>query len=195
MRKLVFFAHTTVDGFIAKADDELWERFPWGAEGMVFSNDLLRAADTWVFGRRMYEAIVPWWDTVADGLVPDDVGTVTALDKEFAALQRGLTKVVVSQTLADQPGARTVIDGDVAEQIAALKQQPGKDILLSCGPGLLAPLADRPGLIDRYLVIVHPAAIGSGKPLFGGLTRELSLDLVDTEVFPGGCIALRYQPT
>lgn len=48
--------------------------------------------------------------------------------------------------------------------------------------------------VDEYLIIVHPAALGSGKPMFGELRHELSLELVEAQSFPGGCVALRYRP-
>lgn len=143
----------------------------------------------------MYDVIVPWWTAVADGAPVEDAEVITARDREFADLMRDMTVVVASRTLREEGGARIVIGEDVVEQISGLKQQPGKDILLSCGPGLLAPLAQQPGLIDQYLIIVHPAALGSGKPVFGELRRELSLELLETRVFAGGCVALRYQPT
>lgn len=195
MRKLVFFVHSTLDGFIAKADDELWERFPWGEQEMAFTNDFFRTADTWVLGRRMYDVIVPWWAAVADGTAPEDAGNLTAQDREFADLVRGMTLVVVSRTVDEASGARIVISDDVAGRLATLKQQPGKDILLSCGPSLLATLAEQPGLVDQYLMIVHPAALGSGRPVFGELHDEVSLELLETHVFAGGCVVLRYQPS
>lgn len=82
-------------------------------------------------------------------------GTVTSADREFGRLQHQLTKVVLSNSLEPGPD-RLVITGDIADELAALKQQPGKDILLSCGPGTLAPLAMAPGLIDEYLLAVYP---------------------------------------
>jgi len=193
MRKLVFFVHATLDGFMAKADGDLWERFAWGEEEMAFNNDFFRTADTWVLGRRMYEVIVPWWREVARGATPEDTEHVTAGDREFAALFAGMTVVAVSRTLEEQDGTH-VFGADVADRILALKQQAGKDILLSCGPALLAELAQRPALVDEYLIIVHPAALGSGKPMFGELGHELPLELVEAQSFPGGCVALRYRP-
>lgn len=191
MRKLVFFVHATLDGFIARADDDLWERFQWGDEEMTFNNDLFRAADTWVLGRRMYEVIVPWWTEVAQGSTPEDVEQVSAGDREFAGLFGAMTKVAVSRTLEERDG--TTVIADPVAGILALKQQPGRDILLSCGPALLAAVAGEPGLVDEYLIIVHPAALGSGRPLFGRLRHELPLELVETDSFPGGCVALRYR--
>jgi len=195
MRKIVFFVHTTLDGFIANANDELWERFPWGEDEMAFTNDFFRSTDTWVLGRKMYEIIVPWWSAVAAGTPPEDASLITARDQEFADLLKGMTKVVISKTLGDAGCERIVINDNVGEALLSLKQQPGKDILLSCGPGLLAPLADQSGLIDQYMIVVHPAVLGTGKHLFGDLRRELPLQLLEAKVFPAGCVLLRYHPS
>jgi dihydrofolate reductase len=188
----VFFMHTTLDGFIATTQGELWERFCWGDEEMAFGNDFFRTADTWVFGRVVYDVVVPWWDAVADGKTPEDGAVITARDREFAVILRGMTKVVVSRTL-DDDGARVVIRDNVVDELAALKARPGKDIVLSCGPGLVGLLAPR-GLIDEYRVIVHPAVLGTGKHLFQSVPREIPFVLVDATVLDQGCVALRYRP-
>ena len=146
MRKLVFHIQTTLNSRIADADGGFWEPFPWGEEETAHLNEQFRRADTWVMGRVTYEAIVPYWDGVADGRIPDDTA-VTPTDREFAAIQHGLAKVVFSTTLPSARG-RTVLRGDLAVQLAALKRQPGTDILLSCGPKTLGPLADTPCLVD-----------------------------------------------
>ncbi len=104
---------------------------------------------------------MPWWDTVARGEVPADAPAITAADRDFAAMLTNMTKVVFSRTLPPADD-RVVISGDIADELAVLKRRAGKTILLSCGPATLAPLAGTPGLIDEYLIAVHPAAIGAG---------------------------------
>ena len=193
MRRLTFFAHTTLDGFIADAAGELWERFRWGEQEMAFNNAFFRTADTWVLGRKMYEAIVPWWDMVAAGRPPEDAPALTERDVEFAALHQAMTKIVVSRTLDEAGGARRVIRTNVAGELAELKRQSGRDIVLSCGPDLLAELAPVPGLIDQYLIAVHPTVLGRGMHLFRGIRRELPLELRDTAVFDAGTVVLRYS--
>lgn len=192
MRKLVFHLQTSLNTCTAKADGTFWEPFPWGEEETVRLNEDFRRADTWALSRKFYEAIVPWWDEVAAGGTPNGMGTVTAADREFGKLQNQLTKVVFSTTL--EPGSdREVIAGDIAAELAALKQRPGKDILLSCGPSTLAPLAMTPGLIDEYLLAVSPAVVGTGPRVFEGVTDDLALDLVDSTVFNRGALLLRYR--
>lgn len=135
---------------------------------------------------------MPWWDTVAAGEVPEDAPAISAADREFAALQKSMTKVVISNTL--EPGEdRVVIKGDVAAELGSLKRQDGKDILLTCGPATLAPLASTPGLIDEYLLPVSPAVVAAGPQLFEGLSTDLALELADAKVFSAGAVVLRYR--
>jgi dihydrofolate reductase len=197
MRKVVVHMQSTLDNRIANGQGLFWKPFPYGDEEMAYVNDAFRAADTWVMGRRIYEAVVPWWERVASGEVPEDLAEITPVFREFAEILSGMTKVVFSRTLA--PAAnRVVIRDDVAAQLAALKQRPGRDILLSCGPTALAALVATPGVIDEYLLVLHPAVIIDGPRLFSDLTTNLALRLVDSKVFDAGCVVLRYrtlQPT
>ncbi|MBA2309009.1 MAG: dihydrofolate reductase family protein [Pseudonocardiales bacterium] len=131
MRKIVVMMQTTLNNRIANADGEFWEPFPWGEQEMAYLNQDFRDADTWALSRVLYEAIVPWWDTVARGEVPDDAPLISAADREFAQLQKDMTKVVFSTTLEPNED-RTVVSGDLATELAALKEQDGTKIILSC---------------------------------------------------------------
>jgi dihydrofolate reductase len=192
-RKLVAFLHTTLDGYIATSEGVFWQRFPWGEAEMEWNNEQFRQVDTWVFGRMMYETIVPWWTALAAGTAPEDAGELTQADREFAEMLTRMTKVVASRTLKDRED-RHVIADDVPHRLEELKRQPGANMMLSCGPALLSELAQTPALIDEYAVILHPAAIGAGRPLFAPLNQEVKLDLIDVNRFDGGALALRYRP-
>lgn len=188
MRRLVYHLQATLDLRISTAAGEFWEPFPWGEVETAHLTELFGEADTWVLGRKMYEVIVPYWHGVADGDQPAE----TDADRAFAKVLRQLTKVAISRTL--QPSAeRTVIGDDVPAKLQELKDQDGKDILLSCGPGTLAPLAATAGLIDEYLLSLSPAVLSGGPRIFDGLERDLALELVDTKVFDAGVVLLRYR--
>ncbi len=184
---------TTLNNRIANGDGSLWEPFLWGDEELSHLTELFRRADTWAMGRRTYETIVPWWALVADGKVPEDVPSVSTVLSEFASVLRGMTKVVFSTTL-QATADRVVMRGDLALQLQSLKERPGKDIWISGGPGTIGPLASAQGLIDEYLLALHPAVITNGPQLFAGLTADLALRLVDAKAFDGGCVLLRYAP-
>lgn len=191
MRNIVVHMQSTLDGRIANADGGFWEPFPWGDVEMAWLNEHFRAADTWVLTRPLYDAIVPWWDAVAAGEVPDDVPEVSPVLQDFARIQRAMTKVVISSTM-EAAGDREVVSGDVAAALTELKAGPGADVILSAGPRTLAPLVGAPGLIDEYLIVVHPAVLTAGPRLFDGLGRDLALELREAKVFAGGCVVLRY---
>jgi dihydrofolate reductase len=74
-----------------------------------------------------------------------------------------------------------------------LKEQDGADIIASFGPRTLGPLADSPGLIDEYLLVIHPAVLASGPRLFDHLTRDLALTLASARVFDNGAAVMRYS--
>ena len=192
MRRIAVHMHTTLNNRIANADGGFWEPFAWGEPEMTYLNRLVRTADTWALSRKLYEAIVPWWDTVAKGEVPGDAPVITAADRGFAEMVANMTKVVFSRTLPPADD-RVVISGNIADALAALKRRTGKTILLSCGPATLAPLAGTPGLIDEYLIAVHPAVIGAGPQLFDGLSTDLALRLVEAKSFDAGSALLRYE--
>jgi dihydrofolate reductase len=193
VRKIVLHMQTTLDNRIASTQGTFWEPFPWGEEEMAYINEHFRAADTWAMGRRLYEAVVPWWETVARGETPGDIAGVSDADREFAQILAGLTKVVFSRTLAPASN-RVVLRGDLAAELSVLKRRGGRNIVLSCGPAALAPLAATPGLIDEYLIVVHPAVISGGPRLFGEMTTDLGFRLIGGKIFQGGCVVLRYEP-
>lgn len=189
MRKVIYHAQTTVDGRIARADGELWEPFPWGETEVAFVNEFFRATDTWVLGRQMYDVIVPWWSKVAAGNPPEQAGALDAASLDFARIFAGLRIAVFSHTLDDDPG-RTVLRGDPAEQLATLKREDGRDIMLSCGPALLGQVAS---LVDEYLLAVSPVVLGGGKRIFDDLQHDIPLRLAQAQVFGGGAVVLHYQ--
>jgi dihydrofolate reductase len=116
-----------------------------------------------VFGRKTYEGMIRYWPT------PEAI----ASDPIVAGKMNGLSKIVVSKTLdrADWSNTRLVRDIDA---IAALKREPGKDVLLIGSSDLAASLAAR-GLIDEYRFMVNPIALGTGKPVLRGLAADVDV--------------------
>ena len=106
-------------------------------------------------------------------------------------------KVVVSRTLDKVVwgdwNSVTLIKNNLAEEIAKLKQQPGKDIGVSGSPTLARSLLQN-NLLDRLTLWVHPVIAGSGKRLFGDGDNLKRLKLVDSKVTSSGCAILTYQP-
>ena len=194
MRRIVVHLQTTVDNRIANTSGGFWEPFPWGEPESAYLNTFFRQADTWAMSRVMYDAIVPWWETVARGEVPADSSGLGPADREFATILAGVDKVVFSRTM-ESAGDRIVIAGDLAAQLAGLKAQAGKNIVLACGPVTLGPLLAAPGLVDELLLAVHPVVLGNGPRMFDHTTAELTLRLIEAKTFDGGVVVLRHEVT
>jgi dihydrofolate reductase len=187
MRELVSYMFTSLDGFIADADGGL-EWAPIDDELMRFANEYFSVADGIVFGRNNYELFVSYWD----GLDPADA-SATKLEVEFAQIFREMTRIVVSRTLREVGDQAILINDDVAGRISALKEEPGRDLLLICGSELRSTLT-RLRLIDLYRVLVAPVVLGKGVPQFEEAQELMRLRLAGTKVFEGGVVMLDYKP-
>ncbi len=182
MRKVVFAINITADGYCSHtdgiADEELHEYF----------TGLLRDADIILYGRITYQLMVPYWPEIAK------TQSETAVTNEFARVFDSLEKVVFSRTLKQVEGGNARIAGtNVAEEVLALRQQPGKDICVG-SLSIASQLSER-GLIDEYRFVVHPVIAGKGPRLFDTvkLQERLRLDFVGSKTFRSGVIALHYR--
>ena len=194
MRTLTVLMQTTLDGRISHSDGSFWQPFAWGEEETAYVNEAFARADTWVGSRTLYEFVVPYWEQVADGTCPDSEVLESPASLEFARLLGAMRKVVLSHTLSDDASTRREIrSGDAVEHLRKLKQQDGTDIIASFGSGTLGPLADSPGLIDEYLLVIHPAVLASGPRLFDHVTRDLALSLTSARIFDSGAAVMRYR--
>jgi dihydrofolate reductase len=130
-------------------------------------------------GRVTYEEMASVWPTSTS---------------EFARPMNEIPKVVFSKTLqrADWPGTR-IASGDLAEEIGRLKREPGND-LIAYGGATLDQVLSRLGLVDEYRLMVQPAALGAGLPLFKDLPAPLQLELVDATTYPTGLAIHIYRP-
>lgn len=185
MRKIVSYMFTTVDAFIAGPAGE-FDAFEPSDEEMRFANELFASADGIMFGRNVYESFCPYWDTLdlADPSIPEN-------DKAFARIFKNMKRVVFSRTLDAVPAGDILIRDDIERQVDALKQAPGRDFLLICGPELFATLAGL-GQIDEFRLLIRPHARGQGMPLFGHLREQLPLRLIDTRTFASGVVMHHY---
>lgn len=194
MRKLVIHMHTTLDGRISRPDTSFWEPFCWGEEEMAYLNQTFAAADTWAMSRKLYEFVVPYWEQVAAGMAPDEGEPVGPASEEFAQILADLTKLVFSRTLHDDPARRRIVrSGDLAAVLRQFKEQEGGDIIASFGPRTLGPLVGEPGLINGYLLVVHPAVLADGPRIFEQVPCDFSLRLEECRVFDAGAVVLRYS--
>jgi dihydrofolate reductase len=183
MRNLIYAINTTLDGCIDHT------KFYPDEETMEYFTHLTRDAGTFLYGRKTYELMVPFWPDVAKNPSGD-----RNVDVEFARAFEAVDKIIVfSQSLENPGGEKTRIVRTVLhEEILKLKQEPGKNIFTG-GVTLASQLAEL-GLIDEYHIVVHPIIVGEGRRLFDGikLQEKLQLKLVESTVFKSGSVALRY---
>jgi len=182
MRKVVFAINITADGYCGHtdgiADEELHKYF----------TEVLRNANLLLFGRITYQLMVPYWPEIAK------TQSETEATNEFARVFDSLDKVVFSTTLKQVEGNGTrIVRANVAEEVIALKQQPGKDICVG-SLSIASQLSER-GLIDEYQFVVHPIVAGKGPRLFDTvkLQERIRLDFIGSKIFRSGVVALQYR--
>jgi dihydrofolate reductase len=174
MRRIVVSEFVTLDGVMEDPGGaEDFDRGGWafqferGPEGDKFKLDEVLEADALLLGRKTYEGFAKAWPTVTD-----EVG--------FAEKMNSMPKYVVSSTLesADWNNS-TVINGDVAEEVAKLKEEPGGNILVAGSAQLVQTLMDH-DLVDEYRLMIYPVLLGSGKRLFRDGLDTTALQIVET---------------
>ncbi|MEV5963736.1 dihydrofolate reductase family protein [Kribbella sp. NPDC051952] len=181
MRKIMYYVHQSLDGFIEGPNGE----FGWaelGHELGEYSMSLTERADTFLYGRTVWEMMSSYWPN-AEEMNPDEHAVA------FAPVWRTTPKVVLSTTLESADWNTRIVR--TADEIKAIKDEPGKDILLTGSASVAAALAER-GLVDEYHVIVHPVVLGGGKPGYRPADGR-TLRLADTRTFDGRTVLLRHD--
>ncbi|OHD74870.1 MAG: hypothetical protein A2V99_08765 [Spirochaetes bacterium RBG_16_67_19] len=185
MRKLIVSNLLSLDGFMAGPGGEIdWFTGLADKEFEQYGIQLMESIDTILFGRVTYQLMAGYWPTAS--AAEDDPRVIAAMND--------LPKVVFSRTLGKVEWKNSrLVNGDAAAEVAKLKAHPGKDLVIYGSGGLVSGLAQQ-GLIDDYRIFVAPLALGSGLPMFRGLSRRIGLRLVETKSFRTGVVLLRYEP-
>ena len=182
-RQLIYSMGVSLDGFIAGPDGEI----DWSApdeELHRFHNQQALETGAYLYGRRLYETM-RYWETA------EQQPSAPAHVLEFARIWKDTPKIVFSKTLEHVEGnARLVRDG-VAEEVAKLKEQPGRK--LAVGGAGLASTFMKLGLIDEYRLFVSPVALGGGTPYFPALDERINLELIETQTFGSRVVYVRYR--
>jgi dihydrofolate reductase len=183
MRKVIYSMGTSLDGYIAGPDGD----FEWAApdeELHRFHNEQTRELGGHLLGRRLYETMV-YWETA------DQDPAATEVTVEFARIWQALPKIVFSKTLETVEGNSRLVRDGVAEEVARLREQDGRDLAVG-GAGLASSLA-KLGLIDEYRLFVNPVVVGGGTPFFPALETPINLELVETRTFGSRVLYMRYR--
>jgi dihydrofolate reductase len=180
--RVIYSMGVSLDGFIAGPNGEI----DWTApdeELHRFHNEQVREIGAHFCGRRLYEEML-YWETT-------ESRSSTEYELEFASIWQAMPKVVFSETLERVEGNARLAAGGPDEEIAKLREQPGKDLAVG-GAGLAATFAEL-GLIDEYRLFVSPVVLGRGTPYLPPLEERIALDLVETRTFGSRVVYLRYQ--
>jgi dihydrofolate reductase len=181
MPNLIFSMTVSLDGFIAAPGGDIgWS--PPDEELHRFHNEQTRELGAHLLGRRLYETMV-YWETADEK--PGSAGD------EFAHIWLDLPKIVFSSTLEKVEGNTRLATRGLAEEVATLKEEPGKDIGIG-GAGLAAS-AMKLDLIDEYRLFLSPVVLGGGTPYFPALDERINLELVETQTFGSRVVYVRYR--
>jgi len=177
MRPVVLQMGVTLDGYVAGQGD--WGLPPEHPDVQAWKVASLQRVGTHVMGRVTYQEMASYWPNAAG---------------QYADFMNTLPKVVFSATLPEAawPQSR-IARGDLAEEIAALKNEPGGEIMAHGGAAFVQALS-RHRLIDEYRLVILPVALGAGLPLFKDLPEPLRVNLTEARTFPDGTAIHVYQP-
>jgi dihydrofolate reductase len=192
MSRVVVINHLTLDGVMqapGRREEDTRGGFEHGGWAGPSVDEVVNAAmgarmprsGGLLLGRRSYQDMLGYWNTQ---------------DSSFKDILNSAPKYVASRTLREPlpwPNS-TLLSGDVAEAVAQLRQQPGKDLNVMGSRELIQTLM-RHGLIDEYLLLIYPLVLGSGRRLFADGGPPASLRLIDSTVSTTGVLIATYQPS
>ncbi len=185
MKKLIFFMHTSLDGFVAGVNGEMgWIKVD---DAMFdFVGTMTDQADTALYGRVTYQMMESYWPNA--GEKPN----ASKHDIEHSIWYNNVSKIVLSRTIKDLGKSNTkVISENISDHINKIKQQEGKNILIFGSPSASNSLLNK-GLVDEFWIFVNPILLGQGIPLFKDISESVKLSLIETKTFEIGVIALHY---
>lgn len=169
MRKLILGLAVSLDSFIEGPNGEYDWCFTDQDYGM---SDFFTRTDTIFIGRKSYELLQGMSDPVPGMPV--------------------MKTYVFSNTLNQLKSGDEIITGDIVKRVAEIKNEPGKDIWLFGGAALTTSLMNEK-LVDEVWLSVHPVLLGSGKPLFTGITNRIHLELKESKAYSSGLVSLTYD--
>jgi dihydrofolate reductase len=194
MRKVIVQDWMTFDGVVqapGAADEDTTGGFEHGGWSSRYFDDIsmkwvvrnLTAAGGFLLGRRTYESFAAHWPNASEE------------EQVLAEPLNTRPKYVASRTLTEPLEWQNsmVLQGDVAEAVAALKQQDGDDLLVMGSTELVQTLIEH-DLVDEFQVMIDPVVVGGGKRIFRDDGALRPLRLVDSQVTTTGAIIVTYAP-
>lgn len=185
MRKVKLQMQMTINGYVSGLNGENnWMTWNPDDEFIAFLNSLLDTSDTLLLGRKTADGIIKHWENEANK------NPIHPFAKKIA----DIPKVVFTKTLDKSIWNNTTLaKGNLAEEIADLKKQNGKDIIVFGGAAFVSSLI-KEGLIDEYHLIINPTAMGTGMAIFNSLDGIQKFTPVQSKLYPGGKTVLIFKP-
>jgi dihydrofolate reductase len=185
MRKLIYAINLTLDGCC-----EHTKAGPPEEEVFDYYIRLVRDADLFVYGRKTYQLMVPYWPDIAKNTSAKTKADKT--DVEFGQAFDSKKKVVFSRSLESVDEKSRIVRTNLKDEILKLKQEPGNYILTG-GVSIPEQLIEL-GLVDELRILVVPVLAGAGRRLFEGvsLQEKLRLKLVESKTYKSGSVLLHY---
>lgn len=179
MRQVTLQMGMSLDGYVASDREHPGVAVPEDDELVRWKLDRVAKAGAHLMGRATYREMATYWPHSTH---------------PYAAPMNDIPKIVFSRTLSEGSWPTTrIARGELAEEIAAIKDEPGPDVMAHGGASFAAALAAH-GLIDEYCLVIQPTAIGSGHGLFAELPAALHLELVAARSFECGVVVHIYRP-
>jgi dihydrofolate reductase len=183
MGKLIYVTNLTLDGYI-EDESGTFDLLAPNDDVFAAATDVIRSADTLLYGRRLYETMAVWETEPA-------LAAQSEAYAEFSGAWQAASKVVYSTTLEMVSTADTRLERDFdPAAVGRLKAEAVSD--LTVGGADLATQAFEAGLVDECVLFVLPLIVGGGKPGLPTGTRA-ALDLLDARRFGNGVMLLRYE--
>jgi len=186
MRKLVLFMHVSLDGYASDSNGGL-DWIPYNEELEKYAEEVVAEVGSPVYGRTTYRMMESYWPTVLDD------PNASRHDMEHAKWLQDVKKIVISGSMDIVEWNNTMLIKDnIAEEIKALKEQPGKNLVIFGSPGAARTLLEL-GLIDEFLLTICPVILGGGKSVFHGGGEKIRLKPLSSRMLKSGIIAARYE--
>ena len=185
MRKLKLQMQMTINGYVAQPNGgNDWMTWNPDDELIAFMSSLLDTSDTLLLGRKTAESIINYWQDTA----------IENPSHPFAKKIADIPKVVFTKTLDTSIWNNTTLaKGNLAEEMAHLKKQNGKDILVFGCANFVSSLINK-DLIDEYHLIINPTAISQGMTIFNSFDSVRKFTPIQTKLYSGGKTVLTFKP-
>jgi dihydrofolate reductase len=184
--KIVAAEYVSVDGVmqdpggVGEIEVGGWTNPYWNDELAKLQTDLLFASDALLLGRLTYEGFAATWPDMEHEEGP------------FADKMNTMPKYVASRTLTDMEWNATPIGGDVADEVAELRRDPGQNLLIY-GSGSLVRLLLQHGHLDQLRLMIYPVVLGAGKLLFTETGSKKELELAGVTTTSAGVVVVDYK--